>query len=120
MKNLISLDEAVVVKGWDKNDFCINNYKLHVSDTIVNAWLNVSRLCRLCILVHDSVTNKVRHDLMNESISSVWLELGLERQKKILLGNFYREWQYINQCDDSSKRQLNYVNGAAFWISGKQ
>ena len=71
MKNLMSLDEAVVVKGWDKNDFCINNYKLHVSDTIVNAWLNVSRLCRLCILVHDSVTNKVRHDLMNESMSSV-------------------------------------------------
>ena len=66
--HVIGISEAVVLKGWDKNDFCINNYKLHVSDTIENARLNVSRIC---VLVHDSVTTKVRHDLMNESISSV-------------------------------------------------
>ena len=39
---------------------------------------------------------------MTDTISSVWLELGKPRQKKILFCVFYCEWQYVNQQDDSS------------------
>ena len=28
---------------------------------------------------------------------SVWLEVGLHRQKKILVCNLYRDWQYLGQ-----------------------
>jgi len=85
--HVIGLSEARVEKGQDLNNFFIEHYKLFLSDTVNNPNLNVSRLC---VLVHDSVTTKVRHDLMNDHISSVWLELGFPRQKKILLANFYR------------------------------
>ena len=39
---------------------------------------------------------------MSDKVSSIWLELELPRQRKILVCNFYREWQYLGQEDDSS------------------
>ena len=39
---------------------------------------------------------------MNDLISSVWSELGKTRQRKILLCVMYREWQYMDQSDDTS------------------
>ena len=35
---------------------------------------------------------KERLGLMNDTFSSVWLEVGLPRQKKILICNLYCEW----------------------------
>ena len=52
--------------------------------------------------VHQDVLVKVRHDLMNDCFSSIWLELGLPRQKKILVCNVYREWQYLGQEGNNS------------------
>ena len=46
---------------------------------------------------------KVRNDLMNDRFSSVWLELGKPRQKKLLVCVVYRDWQYVNQPDDTSR-----------------
>ena len=40
---------------------------------------------------------------MSDSFSSIWLELGLPKQKKILVCNLYREWQYLNQADTNSR-----------------
>ena len=57
---------------------------------------------------------KVRHDLMNDSFSSIWLEIGLPRQKKILVCNIYREWQYLGQEDHSSNSVNSQLNR---WIS---
>ena len=39
---------------------------------------------------------------MSNEFSSVWLEINLPRQKRILIGNVYRDWQYLNQPDNSS------------------
>ena len=39
---------------------------------------------------------------MNDTFSSIWLEVGLPRKKKILVCNVYREWQYLRQIDNSS------------------
>ena len=39
---------------------------------------------------------------MCDSYSSVWLEVGLPRHKKFLVGQTYREWQLPNQNDKSS------------------
>ena len=39
---------------------------------------------------------------MSDTFSSVWLEVGLPHQRKILLCNLYRDWQFLNQPDNSS------------------
>ena len=39
---------------------------------------------------------------MNDIFSSVWLEIGKPRQKKIMLCVLYRDWKYLGQPDDSS------------------
>ena len=51
---------------------------------------------------HRSLVVKVRTDLMCDSYSSVWLEVGLPRHKKFLVGQTYREWQLPNQNDRAS------------------
>ena len=74
----------------------INDYKLYLADTLDNAELNISRIA---VYVHKDVVVNVRHDLMTDSFSSIWLEVGLRRQKKFLVCNIYRDWQYVNQVN---------------------
>ena len=38
----------------------------------------------------------------SSEFSSVWLEIYLPKQKRILVGNAYRDWQYLGQNDNSS------------------
>ena len=40
---------------------------------------------------------------MNMHFSSIWIEAGKPRQKKILLCYVYREWKYLFQQDKTSK-----------------
>ena len=49
-----------------------------------------------------SLVIKRRHDLEDESVSAIWLEAGLPRQKKIVICHAYREWRYLGQEDGSS------------------
>ena len=51
---------------------------------------------------------------MNESFSSIWLEIGKPRQKKILLCCAYRDWKYMHQQDDSSRTLEDQMSR---WIS---
>ena len=64
----------------------IDNYDLYLCKTLRNPQLKTNRCA---VYVHEDVVVKKRHDLMNETFSSVWLELGLPKQKKILVANFY-------------------------------
>ena len=52
---------------------------------------------------------------MNNSFSSVWLELGKPRQKKLLLCVLYRDWQYLNQNNDlSNSVSAQFVRWSGF------
>ena len=51
---------------------------------------------------------------MNDIFSSIWLEVGLPRQKKILICNLYREWQYLGQ---DSMVSLSTEAHLGRWIS---
>ena len=62
----------------------IENYNLFLADTLKNPHLNISRVA---VYVHKDLVVKVRHDLMTDTFSSVWLEVGLSRQKKFLVSN---------------------------------
>ena len=87
-------------KEHDSEDVQIHGYKLYLANTLNNAALNISRVG---VYVHEDIVQpKFRHDLMNDTFSSIWLELGLPRQRKILVCNIYREWQYMGQGDNAS------------------
>ena len=86
--------ESSFKKIHEKEDVEIQDYNLFFSSTLNNPNLAISRAC---VYVHKDLKVKVRDDLMNDKFSSVWLELGKPRQKKLLVCIVYREWQYVNQ-----------------------
>ena len=98
--SFLGISEANLLKKHDLNDVQIENYQLFLSNTINNPNINASRVV---VYVHDGIHCKVRHDLMNDKFSSIWLEVSLPRQKKFLVCHAYRDWQYLKQEDDESK-----------------
>ena len=97
--HVFGVTESCFKKGQDLEDVQIQDYDLYFANTIDNPCLNVSRAS---VYVHRDLNCKVRNDLMNDKFSSIWLELGKPRQRKILVCIVYREWQYLNQPDKSS------------------
>ena len=97
--HVLGISESNFKIEHDKGDVKIEDYDIYLAKTIENQNLNISRVA---VYVQKDVIVKVRHDLMDDSFSSIWLELGLPRQKKILVCNVYREWQYLGQEDNTS------------------
>ena len=96
----LGISETRFENGHSLEDLRFNQYRIYLSQTLENPSLTVSRVV---VLVHEDVVVKERQDLMNNTFSSIWLELGLKRQKKILVSNVYRDWQYLHQDNDNSK-----------------
>ena len=98
--HLLGISETCFKECHDISDVQIQDYEIFFSKTLENPTLKVSRCA---VYVHkDVVKPKLRLDLMSNEFSSVWLEINLPRQKRILIGNVYRDWQYLNQPDNSS------------------
>ena len=98
--HLLGISETCFKKGHDVADVQIQDYEIFFCKTLENPCLEVSRLS---VYVHkDIVKPKLRSDLMSDDFSSIWLEIHLPRQKRILVGNVYRDWQYLGQSDNSS------------------
>ena len=97
--HILGISEANFHSNHSLEDVQINNYTLYLADTLNNPQLNISRVA---VYVHKDVVVKVRNDLMTDSFSSIWLEVGLKRQKKFLVSNVYREWQHVNQANQES------------------
>jgi hypothetical protein len=74
-------------------------YSAFFAKTLENENLNVSRVT---VFIHKDLVVKERLNLMSDTFSSVWLEVGLPRKKKILICNLYCEWQYLGQDSDAS------------------
>ena len=102
--HLFGISESCFKTNHDISDIQIPEYEVYLSKTLENPNLNVSRLA---VYVHKDIANtKLRSDLMSEDFSSIWLEIRLPRQRSILVGNAYRDWQYLGQ-DDNSSLQIN-------------
>ena len=98
--HIFGVSEANFKKTHDINSVQLENYTLFLSETLQNPELEVSRVA---LYVHkDMIKPKLRTDLMNNSYSSIWIELGLPRQKRFLVCMNYREWQYLGQADRTS------------------
>ena len=57
---------------------------------------------RVVCYKHNLLVGGARQDLMSDSFSSIWMEIGLPRKKKFLVCQLYREWQYLGQADRAS------------------
>ena len=105
--HIIGISEANLHQHHDQGLVQLDDYTLHISPTINNASLKTSRIV---VYTHQSLVVKLRPDLMCDSYPSIWMEVGLPRQKKFIVGQTYREWQLPNQPDKSSltvPEQLN-------------
>ena len=92
--HVLGLGEANLKCNADLTRVQHQGYMLHTAPTMNNPDLGISRIV---VYTHSSIVVKRRHDLEDQSISAIWLEVGLPRQKKILVANVYREWQYLGQ-----------------------
>ena len=97
---ILGISEANFLKQHDLNDVQIENYNLFMSDTIHNNEIQASRVV---VYVRNDIACKIRNDLMNDTFSSIWLEVNLPRRKKFLVCHAYREWQYLHQGNKDSK-----------------
>ena len=106
--HILGISEAELKSTQDQNLIQIDDYILHTCPTITNPNLMTSRVV---VYTHKSLVVKPRPDLMCDTFSSVWMEVGLPNHKKFLVANVYREWQLPNQAGDRSslsvQEQLN-------------
>ena len=112
--HVLGISEAQFKKSHDLDDLKIDRYSINFSDTLYNQEINVSRVA---VLVHDDVVVNIRRDLMNNEFSSIWLEIGFRNQKKFLLSNAYREWQYLGQTDQSSRSRTAQMHRFQMYIN---
>ena len=52
------------------------------------------------VLVRNDMTYRIRDDLMNNEIQTIWVELIRKNSKNIVIGGVYRTWS-DNQDDDA-------------------
>ena len=71
-----------------------DDYHLHTAPTLSNPDLGISRVV---VYTHSFLVVKRQPDLEEDTLSAFWLEVGMPRQKKILVANIYREWKLMNQ-----------------------
>ena len=97
--HMLGLSEANLWAEHDQHLVQHTDYNLHVCSTIDNPDLGVSRVV---VYTHNSLVVTRRPELESNTLSAIWLEVGLPRQKKILVCHAYREWQHLRQGDSSS------------------
>ena len=88
--HILGVSEANLLDKHDQSLVAIPDFNLHVCPTISNPTLGNSRVV---VYTHKDIVAKLRPDLMCDTYSSVWLEVGLPRHKKFLVCQSYREWQ---------------------------
>ena len=102
-QHILGVLEAYLFEGHNPMYVAISDYNLHLCPTMYNPELAYSRIV---VYVHKSLVCIVRNDLMCDNYSSIWLQVGLPHQKQFLLCQTYREWQHLNQ-DNESLQSIN-------------
>ena len=74
--HILGLSEANLKLGTDLSLVQHADYTLHTAPTMQNPQLGISRMV---VYTHSSLVVKRRHDLEHDSLSAVWLELGMPR-----------------------------------------
>ena len=77
--DILTLSEANLKNDIETKYVSIDNYTLHTAPTINNQELNISRVV---VYTHSNVIVKRRHDLEDDRLATIWLELRLPGKKK--------------------------------------
>ena len=80
--HVLGISELNFFKEHNYDDVQIANYKLITAKTLENPELNVSRVG---VYLHNSMVGTVRQDLISETFSSIWIEVGYPNKRKILI-----------------------------------
>ena len=86
--HVLFVSESNLRRSHDRSLVEIDGYNLHPSCMINSPEKEVSRIVAY---VKDSIIVKRRDDLENENISAIWMEVGLPRERKVLVCGVYRE-----------------------------
>ena len=111
--HLLVVSEANLRHSTDQESVKIQGYDMLEAKTISNT--EIRSIIRVVSYKHESVTGKLRPDLMNNTVDSVWIELGFKYQKKLLLGGLYRVWQHMGQ--GPNKESLSAAAQLGRWQS---
>ena len=84
---ILGISESCHLKTHSQEDISIQGYSLILSNTIHNSLIEASRVT---VYIHHELSYKIRQDLMSDSFSSIWIEVGRPGQKKILVCMLYR------------------------------
>ena len=98
--HLLGLSEANLFHNHDLSDVQVQDYDIYTSLTLTNPDIQASRVV---MYKHTSLIGKLRTDLMDNEFSSIWMEVGFPHKKKFLVCQFYRDWQFLKQANQSSK-----------------
>ena len=93
--HIFGVSEANFNSNQDISQISISDYSILLGPVSKNG------LIRLLLYVHKDVVFKVRNDLTDQDLCSIWLEAGLKIKKKILINHFYREWQQMGVQDSN-------------------
>ena len=77
--HIFGISEANLSVNQDQTIVSIPDYKLYVGPS------SQTGLIRLVVYVHKEVSSKLRPDLMDPTLNSVWLEASLKNSKNVLI-----------------------------------
>ena len=101
--HIFGVSEANLLHSHDQNQVQLEDYDLHLPKTLSNPSLKISRVVTY---THKSIIAKPRPDLMSDTISSIWLEVGFPNHKRFLVCQTYREWQLLTHGTDHSSQAI--------------
>ena len=101
--HILGISEANLLPQHDQSLVQINDYNLHLPLTLTN---QNNEYSRIVVYTHKNLVAKLGTDLMSDTCSSIWLEVGLPRHKRFLVCQTYREWQLLNQGQDNSSQSV--------------
>ena len=109
--HILGISEANFNSNQDISQTSLPDYSIHLCPVSENG------LYRLIVYVHKDIVFKVRHDLADKDLCSVWLEAGLKNKKKILINNFYHEWQQLGVQDsnDVPAQLIRWIKYLDIW-----
>ena len=117
--HVLGLSEANFKSTHDLNSVQHQNYSLHTCTTLDNPALGISRVV---VYTHQSLVVELRHDLEDNTISAIWLELGLPyltRRRLLFVMHTGNGSILVSRAVGQVLLLLSFNAGVFFWTCGK-
>ena len=92
--HIIGISEANLRREVDKLEVNIEGYILEYLEALENDEVNLSRLC---VYIRSDIKYKRLTNLENRTDAAIWLEIGMNKGRKLYCGQIYREFMQPGQ-----------------------